>query len=195
MALKFQVVQTGIAVMTGGAIMLGTLMAWTGETDLTVMKNAVKTYVNNAETHVSQFASDYKVTVENANAEIGDYQEALAEANANIDKLVTEYSKQKEELKQAQKDMGNMITMQEAQQLIERANEEITKANQQVASAKTEIVSKTSGDLEKLYDETVGDIELNVSKEGEEPKASEIPSDLLPTEQPTEQPQEQPQEQ
>ena len=184
MALKFQVVQTGIAVMTGGAIMLGTLMAWTGTSDLTVMKNAVNSYVNNAETHVSQFASDYKVTVENANAEIGEYQEALAEANANIDKLVTEYSKQKEELKQAQKDMGNMITMKEAQELIDRANQEITKANEEVASAKTEIVSKTSGDLKGLYDETVGEVKLNVSKEGEEPKATEIPSDLLPQDEP-----------
>lgn len=186
MALKFQVVQTGIAVMTGGAIMLGTLMAWTGETDLTVMKNAVKTYVENAEIHVSQFASDYKVTVENANAEIGDYQKALEQANGNIDKLVEAYQDQKEELEQAQKDMGNMITMQEAQQLIERANEEITKANTQVADAKTEIVSKTSGDLKELYDGTVGEVKLNVSKEGEEPQASKIPSDLLPTEEPTE---------
>lgn len=187
MALKFQVVQTGIAVMTGGAIMLGTLMAWTGTSDLTAMKKAVNSYVDNAETHVSQFASDYKVTVENANAEIEDYQKALDQANANITKLVSEYQDQKEELEQAQKDMGNMITMQEAQQLIERANQEITKANEEVASAKTEIVSKTSGDLKGLYDETVGEVKLNVSKEGEEPKATEIPSDLLPTEEPTEQ--------
>lgn len=191
MALKFQVVQTGIAVMTGGAIMLGTLMAWTGTSDLTVMKKAVNSYVDNAETHVSQFASDYKVTVESANAEIGEYKTALDKANENITKLVDAYQEQKGELEQAQKDMGNMITMKEAQELIDRANQEITKANEEVASAKDVIVSKTSGDLEELYNETVGDIKLNVSKEGEEPQASEIPSDLLPQDEPQEQPQEQ----
>ena len=77
---------------TGVAAALAGLALWTGTSDLGAIKTLVENHMTDTEQQVSLFASDYKVTVENANTEIGEYKDALAEANANIDKLITAYN-------------------------------------------------------------------------------------------------------
>lgn len=90
MALTFtkEVGKYVIGGLTGTGITLASLLAWTGAEDLTTIKSSVDTYVTQADGQVNALLSEYSVTVDNANAEIGEYKEALEQANSNIDTLI-----------------------------------------------------------------------------------------------------------
>lgn len=164
MALNFSpvmsgAVKTGIAVMSGGAIMLGTILAWTGTSDLNAIKQAVQQSVEQSNALASGMSEGLLVEINEANAEISDYKVALDEANGNITKLVEAYQDQKTELE----NMKNMYTQEDLEDVIEQANGEIQKANQEVASTKAEVVSKTDESIAKSYLKTDewGNVELD----------------------------------
>ena len=86
---------------TGVAVALAGLSMWTGTTDLQAIKDSVQQYTERADGQVSSFLAEYNVTVDNANAEIGEYKDALAQANSNISQLITAYETKVTELENA----------------------------------------------------------------------------------------------
>lgn len=136
MALSFTLKEVGkyaIGGLTGTGVTLALLLAWTGAEDLQAIKTAVSQTVEQSNVFASEMSSSYLVEINKANAEIEDYQEALAQANANIVALKTEYDK-----------MADMLTEVEANEIIAKANSEIRQANEQVAQARTSVESATS---------------------------------------------------
>ena len=138
-------------VTAGVGITLTSLMAWTGTSDLNLIKEGVTNYINASESSVSTLASQYWATVDSANAEIADYKDALAEANGNITKLVEAYNnaetQHQQELEAKQTELEdlqtqlaeNYISVDEANEIIAKANEQISAANEEVKAASTEV--------------------------------------------------------
>lgn len=121
--------------LTGTGVTLALLLAWTGADDLKAIKQAVNQTVDQSNLFANEMSTNYLVEINKANAEIEDYQEALAQANANIVALKSEYDK-----------MAEMVTEAEANEIIAKANSEIKQANEQVAQARTQIENATSKD-------------------------------------------------
>lgn len=183
-----------ISATVGGTIVLTSLLAWTGTSDLNLIKEGVNSYITKSEQNVSALASSYWGVVDSANAEIGEYQVALEQANANITKLVEEYQDQKAELETLEKQLAEQyVSVEDTNDIIERANDEIQSANEEVKATSTEVYGKLASsqmniDKTQALNNAKGDSkDLDTSGN---PKATEIPSDLLPTEEPTEEPQE-----
>lgn len=138
-------------VTAGVGITLSSLMAWTGTSDLNLIKEGVTNYINASENSVSYLAENYWSTVDSANAEIADYKDALAEANGNITKLVEAYNNaetqhqqeleaKQTELEELQTQLAeNYISVDEANEIIAKANEQIGAANDEVKAASTEV--------------------------------------------------------
>ena len=183
-----------ISATVGGTIVLTSLLAWTGTSDLNLIKEGVSNYINKSEQNVSALASQYWGVVDSANAEIGAYQKALEEANGNITKLVEAYQDQKTELETLEKQIAEQyVSVEDTNKIIERANEEIGKANTEVKATSTEVYgslanSQTKIDKTQALNNAKGDSQ-NLQTGGNK-SVVELPSDLLPTEEPTEQPQE-----
>ena len=177
MALTFtkEVGKYVIGGLTGTGITLASLLAWTGATDLQEIKSSVQSYVTSSEQQASALLGEYNVLVDNANAEIGTYQQALERANSNIDQLIEKYNTDQatlnatitdlqQQLEASQGEVANLVTQAEANEIIAKANDEIGQANTDVAQAKTDvndIISKSkmssiaSGEKSKL--DTEGD--------------------------------------
>ena len=142
-----------------GSFVLGTgatlvaLSTWLGSGDLQEIKSLVQNHMVDTEQQVSAFVEDYQVQIDTANAEIGQYQAALAQANDNISQLVVAYEDKVAELEnanqQAEQDLADleqaladMQTRLDSQYetdmnaIIEQANEQINQANQEVAETK-----------------------------------------------------------
>ena len=187
-----------ISATVGGGIVLTSLLAWTGTSDLNLIKEGVSSYINKSEQNVSALASQYWATVDSANAEIEEYQEALAQANGNITELVEAYQDQKGELEALEKQIAEQyVSVEDANEIIERANQEIQSANDEVKAASTEVYgslinSQMNIDKAQALKNAQGNSK-NLDTSGT-PKATEIPSDLLPTEEQGEEPTEEPQE-
>ena len=190
-----------ISATVGGTIVLTSLLAWTGTSDLNLIKEGVSNYITKSETSVSALASDYWGVVDSANAEIGAYKDALEEANGNITKLVEAYQDQKTELEELQTQLEEQyVSVEDTNAIIERANTEIQTANDEVKATSTEVygslatsqmnIDKTqalnnakesenrTGDLDYLQtggDKSVEDISEIVGEEevGEEEQAQE----------------------
>ena len=184
----------GFGIVTGGTIVLTSLFAWTGTSDLNLIKEGVSNYITKSEQNVSALASEYWGVVDSANAEIKDYQKALEEANGNITDLVDAYQNQKTELEALEKQIAEQyVSVEDTNEIIAKANEEIGKANEEVKAASTEVYgslinSQMNIDKTQALNNAKGDSQ-NLDTSGT-PKATEIPSDLLPTEEQGEQPQE-----
>ena len=144
-----------------GASLLG-LYSWLGTSDLQAIKDSVEQYTVKADEQVSALLSEYNVTVDNANAEIEEYQQALEKANGNINKLISAYQQAEEqhqqELAQAEQDLsdlqvklGEMQTRLDSQYeqdmnaIIEQANNEINTANQEVLDTRVEVETIING--------------------------------------------------
>lgn len=133
-----------------GASLIG-LYSWLGTTDLQTIRTSVQNYMVEVEEHSMALASDYEVSVNSANAEIGEYQEALDKANGNINKLISAYQQAEEqhqkELSDLQVELGKMQTRLDSQYeqdmnaIIEQANREINNANIEVAETKEQVIS------------------------------------------------------
>ena len=184
----------GFGIVTGGGIVLTSLFAWTGTSDLNLIKEGVSNYITKSEQNVSALASEYWGVVDSANAEIGAYQKALEEANGNITKLVEAYQDQKGELEALEKQIAEQyVSVEDTNEIIAKANQEIQSANDEVKATSTEVYgslvsSQMNIDKTQALNNAKGDSkDLDTSGN---PKATEIPSDLLSTEEPTEQPQE-----
>ena len=184
----------GFGIVTGGGIVLTSLFAWTGTSDLNLIKEGVTSYITKSEQNVSALASEYWGVVDSANAEIGAYKDALAQANGNITKLVDAYQDQKTELEALEKQIAEQyVSVEDTNEIIAKANQEIQSANDEVKATSTEVYgslvsSQMNIDKTQALNNAKGDSkDLDTSGN---PKATEIPSDLLSTEEPTEQPQE-----
>lgn len=182
----------------GTGVTLVALASWTGTTDLQAIKDRVIDYMAESEQHAFALVEDYNVTVDQANAEIGEYKDALAQANSNIDKLITAYENKVDEMElaqaQAEQDLAdlqaeldNLYARMDSQyetdmnEVIEQANAEINQANTEVAETKEQIIS----DLEtSLIDEIVNGEKNQLDTTGD--KSVQDISSVVPQEQPAE---------
>lgn len=147
---------------TGVAVALAGLSMWTGTTDLQAIKDSVQQYTERADGQVSSFLAEYNVTVDNANAEIGEYKDALAQANSNISQLITAYETKVTELEnanqQAEQDLVDLqmelASMEDRlneaysadmNAVVEAANKQINQANDEVADTKVEVQTIING--------------------------------------------------
>ena len=129
-----------ISATVGGGIVLTSILAWTGTSDLNLIKEGVTSYINKSEQSVSALASDYWGVVDSANKEISDYQKALEQANGNITKLVEAYQQQEQELEALEKQIAeSYVSVEDTNAIIEKANEQINQANTEVKQVSTEV--------------------------------------------------------
>lgn len=169
-----------ISATVGGGIVLTSILAWTGTSDLNLIKEGVTSYINKSEQSVSALASDYWGVVDSANKEISDYQEALEQANGNITKLVEAYQEQEQELEALEKQIAeSYVSVEDTNAIIEKANEQINQANTEVKQVSTEVygslvssqmnidktqaLQKAKGDSQNL--QTGGDKSVNSIEE------------------------------
>ena len=158
--MKTQLISSMASFVLGtGATLVG-LYSWLGTSDLQAIKDSVQSYVMESEQHTSALLGEYNVTVDQANAEIKDYQDALKQANDNISQLITAYEnaefEHEMELKgqqaQAEQDLADLqqaydelITRVESDyesnmnEVIEQANAQINQANIEVAETKEQV--------------------------------------------------------
>ena len=158
--MKAQLIQSmGSFILGTGATLVG-LYSWLGTSDLQAIKDSVQSYVMESEQHASALLGEYNVTVDQANAEIKDYQDALKQANDNISQLITAYNQAEQEHQQDLADMeefyllelgdleselARMQTRLDSQYesdmnaIIEQANAEINQANTEVADTKEKV--------------------------------------------------------
>ena len=129
-----------ISATVGGGIVLTSILAWTGTSDLNLIKEGVTSYINKSEQSVSALASDYWGVVDSANKEIEDYQLALEQANGNITKLVEAYQQQEQEMEALEKQLAeSYVSVEDTKAIIEKANEQINQANTEVKQVSTEV--------------------------------------------------------
>lgn len=161
--MKTQLINSMVSFALGTGATLVALASWTGTTDLDAIKQQFSIFESSAETQVNEAVSHYQVTVENANAEIGEYKVALQQANDNIDTLINAYMSKEQELtnkqtelenanKQAEQDLADlqaeldilysrMDSQYEADMndIIEQANAQINQANTEVGETRVDI--------------------------------------------------------
>ena len=129
-----------ISATVGGGIVLTSILAWTGTSDLNLIKEGVTSYINKSEQNVSALASSYWGVVDSANKEISDYQKALEQANGNITKLVEAYQQQEQEMEALEKQLAeSYVSVEDTKAIIEKANEQINQANTEVKQVSTEV--------------------------------------------------------
>ena len=160
--MKSQLISAMGSFVLGGSVALVGLASWTGTSELNSIKEYFNLYEQYAEEDVSQVVSHYAVTVDEANAEIGEYKQALAQANSNISQLITAYETKVEEMEQAQAsaeqdladlqmELASMEDRLNAQYeadmnaIIEQANAEINKANQEVSDTAADVFNTFIG--------------------------------------------------
>ena len=161
--MKSQIITSMGSFILGTGATLVALASWTGTTDLDAIRQQFSIFESSAETQVNEAVSHYQVTVENANAEIGEYKVALQQANDNIDTLINAYMSKEQELtnkqtelenanKQAEQDLADlqaeldilysrMDSQYEADMndIIEQANAQINQANTEVGETRVDI--------------------------------------------------------
>lgn len=154
--MKSQLISSMASFVLGTGATLVALSSWLGTSDLQAIKSSVEQYTIKADEQVSALLSEYNVTVNNANAEIGEYKQALQQANDNISQLITAYEDKVDEMEQAQAsaeqdladlqaELDNLYARMDSQYetdmnaIIEQANAEINQANQEVADTKEQV--------------------------------------------------------
>ena len=157
--MKTQLLSSMASFVLGTGVTLASLLAWTGTSDLESIKNLFDSYNQDVETDMEEVVSHYSVTVDNANAEIGEYQVALQQANDNISQLITAYENKVDEMEQAQAsaeqdladlqaELDKLYARMDSQyetdmnEVIEQANAQIQQANQEVAETNEYINNK-----------------------------------------------------
>lgn len=162
--MKSQIISSMTSFVLGTGATLVALASWTGTTNLQAIKQAVVQLDSQAEGQALAYIDNYKVTVDNANAEIGEYKVALQQANDNITDLITAYNnaetehqtevnalqtqlgnantKYETDMKELQTKLADMESRLDSQyetdmnKVIEQANAQINKANEEVGETK-----------------------------------------------------------
>lgn len=130
----------GFGIVTGTGITLLGLLAWTGADDLDTIKSSVSTYVKTAEDDVTDMALEYQVLVNDANTSIEGYQKALADANANISKLVGAYTNTKTTLESTQSTLeSTQATLESTQNDLATKETELGQAQAKVSELQTQL--------------------------------------------------------
>ena len=154
--MKSQIIASMSSFILGTGVALVGLASWTGTSNLNDIKQAVQQYTEKADGQVSALLGEYNVTVDNANAEIGEYKEALAQANDNISQLITAYEDKVDEMEQAQAsaeqdladlqaELDKLYARMDSQyetdmnEVIEQANAQINQANAEVEQTVTDV--------------------------------------------------------
>ena len=142
----------------GTALTFGTINTFNGGDDLATLEQHVSTYQDVANGVVDDLEKQWEVQIDDANAEIGDYQEALAEANANIltlkDKATT------------LNDSWTQISNTQKQQISQLQKSESDK-DKEIASLEQDLVDMESNyneELERLAKEQQATDEENQAK-------------------------------
>lgn len=169
--MKMQIINSIGSFTLGGGVALVGLLSWTGTTDLQAIKDSVQNYVVQSEDELNTLVSDYQIVVDNANTEISEYQDALAQANDNISTLITKYEEQQAQAEQDLEDLQTELDglyarldqqyEEDMNQVIEEANAEIAKANEEVAQAKEEVNEIIDGSHAEDIISSIENIELN----------------------------------
>lgn len=176
--MKAQLIQAMKGFVLGSTLTTGiTLLTFTGTDNLESIKTLVENHMTDTEQQVSAFMQkDYKVQVDSANAEIGAYKDALAQANSNIDKLITAYNNAETS---HQTEVSNL--QKEHQQALEQAQ---ASAEQDLKDLQTEL-DKMKQSADSQYQATVNQLNGEIQKANEEVAETKryIEEDLLPTSQ------------
>ena len=162
--MKTQLISSMVSFTLGTGATIMALSSWLGTTDLQAIKESVVQLDSQAEGQALAYIDNYKVTVDNANAEIGEYKVALQQANDNISQLITAYnnaetehqtevsnlqkeltsanSKYETDMKELQEEYDKMVQKinldykLDMNEVVEKANEQINKANEEVGETK-----------------------------------------------------------
>lgn len=175
----------GFGVVTGGGIVLTSLLAWTGADNLQSIKDAVNQFEQVAEQQVSYLVGEYSVTVDEANAEIGEYKQALEQANSNISQLITAYNQAEQEHQKELEALENsMVSVDEVNEIIAKANEQIDTANQQVESTRQDVQDKIIGSniVKQTAEQRLAETEKELDITEGEPTVTDI-SSIVPSKQ------------
>lgn len=160
--MKSQIIASMGSFILGGSATLVALSSWLGTSDLQAIKDSVQQYTVKADEQVSALLGEYNVTVNNANAEIGEYKQALQQANDNISQLITAYEDKVTELEnseqQAEQDLADLQAELDSlyarmdsqyetdmNNIIEQANAEIDQANQEVLDTRVGVQTIIDG--------------------------------------------------
>ena len=174
----------------GTALTFGTINTF-DNSDLTTLEQHVSEYQEIANGVVDELEQDWGVQIESANAEIEDYQKALAQANSNIVELKDKATKlndswtkisnsQKATISQLQKDVSdlekdNEDLEQDNEDLDTNYNEELERLKQQQKQTDEEnqakidaLINQANAEIKKAEDEIKklkGDIVANIEED------------------------------
>ena len=207
--MKAQLISSMTSFVLGTGATLVALSSWLGTTDLQTIRTSVQNYIVESEQHSSALAQDYQVTVNNANAEIGEYKDALAQANSNISQLITAYnnaetehqtkvsnlqkeltsanSKYETDLAELQTKLADMETRLDSQ-YEKDMNAKIKEANAIIEQANKEVKETKENVLADLKTSQVDEIVANAEKlkdqlnTGNDKSVTSI-EDIVPSEQ------------
>ena len=153
--MKTQLLSSMASFVLGTGATLLALSSWLGTSDLQAIKDSVEQYTVKADEQVSALLSEYNVTVDNANAEIGEYKQALQQANDNISQLIVAYEEEQaqaeQDLADLQAELDSLYARMDSQYetdmnaIIEQANNEINTANQEVLDTRVEVETIING--------------------------------------------------
>lgn len=150
----------GIVIGTGATLGLAT---FTGTSDLDSIKNLFDSYNYDVEADMGEVVSHYSVTVDNANAEIGEYKEALEQANGNIDKLINAYMSLQDEYELLESDLiWTQGQLNDKKDEVSDLEDEVTALEQDLSDIKAQVeTTKTQvdSDVAKLVEEANAQIE------------------------------------
>lgn len=159
----------------GTALTFGTINTFNGD-DLATLEQHVSEYQEIANGVVDELEQDWGVQIESANAEIEDYQKALAQANSNIVELKDKATKlndswtkisnsQKATISQLQKDVSDLEQdvsdlEQDNEDLDTNYNEELERLKQQQKQTDEEnqakidaLINQANAEIKKAEDE------------------------------------------
>ena len=173
----------------GTTLTFGTINTFNGGDDLATLEQHVSEYQDLANGVVDDLEQDWSVQIDSANAEIEDYQEALAQANSNILELkdkaktlndswteisnsqkatISQLQQDKTDLEQDVTDLENDITdmesnynaeLEELEKQKQLADEENQAKIDELVNQANAEIQKAEDEIKKLKDQVVGNIE------------------------------------
>ena len=142
----------------GTALTFGTINTFNGGDDLATLEQHVSTYQDVANGVVDDLEKQWEVQIDNANAEIGDYQLALEQANSNILELKDKAT--------TLNDTWTQISNTQKQQISQLQQSESDK-DKEIADLEQDLVDMESNyneELERLAEEQKATDEENQAK-------------------------------
>lgn len=212
--MKSQIISSMTSFVLGTGVTLASLYSWLGTADLQAIEKAVRDDLNHTNQLLTDMGTEYWTTVDEANASIGDYKQALEQANDNISQLITAYQQAEEQHQQElenanqqaeqdladlQAELDNLYARMDSQyetdmnKVIEQANAQINQANTEVAETKENILAEyehNGGAYMNGYDKDklLGATNINQSEKLQEVTDEDLKvndiSSVVPSEQP-----------